>query len=191
MLKPSNYEEVQVGGDFTPIELGGHYAVIKNVSERMSSTGKPMAVVSIDFDKKDAQPGYFTEQFKKDIRPEKKYPYQAVQYILSEDADGKCSRNFKSFIKAVEDSNPGMTIQWGDGFATQFKNKKIGVVYGNVEEEYNGETKMRRRIRWFCDYNKVNLQGVPDDKLIPASSSKPASAPVDMTSATEEEIPFD
>ena len=66
MQKPNNYENTQAGGDFVPVELGGHYAIIKNVSERETKNGDPMIVVSIDFDKKDAQAGYFTEQFKKD-----------------------------------------------------------------------------------------------------------------------------
>ena len=28
MNKPSGFDEVKVGGDFTPIELGGHHAKI-------------------------------------------------------------------------------------------------------------------------------------------------------------------
>ena len=29
MQKPNNYENTQASGDFIPVELGGHYAVIK------------------------------------------------------------------------------------------------------------------------------------------------------------------
>lgn len=169
MQKPNNYENTQTG-DFTPVELGGHYAVIKNVSERETKNGDPMVVVSIDFDKKDEQSGYFTEQFKKDVRADKKYPNQAVNYITSE-YQGACTKAFKSFMKAYADSN-GITedkIKWGADFASQFKNKKIGVVFGEVEEIYNGEIKMRRKIRWFCDYNKVNEQTTPDAKLLDAA----------------------
>ena len=45
MKKPNNYEETQVQGEFTPVELGGHKLVIKQVEERMSRTNKPMIVV--------------------------------------------------------------------------------------------------------------------------------------------------
>ena len=31
MQKPSGYDEVQTGGDFIPINLGGHTAVVKRV----------------------------------------------------------------------------------------------------------------------------------------------------------------
>ena len=197
MKKPENYENTQAGGDFVPVELGGHYAVIKNVSERETKNGDPMVVVSIDFDKKDAQAGYFTEQFKKDVRPDKKYPNQAVNYITTE-YGGACTKGFKSFMKAFTDSNniKEDAIKWGNDFAPQFKNKKIGVVYGNVEELYNGEVKMRRKIRWFCDYNKVDIQNVPNDKLMDAKD-KPAAVKTDkdgfmtVPEGSEEEIPFE
>lgn len=195
MQKPNNYDNTQAGGDFTPVNLGGHYAVIKNVSERETKNGDPMVVVSIDFDKKDEQAGYFTEQFKKDVRPDKKYPNQAVNYITTE-YNGACTKGFKSFMKAYADSN-GIkedAIKWGSDFATQFKNKKIGVVFGNVEETYNGETKLRRKIRWFCDYNKVSEQKIPDDKLENNKAAKPTTDEngfMNIPEGSDEEIPFD
>lgn len=195
MNKPNSYETTQAGGDFVPVELGGHYAVIKNVSERETKNGDPMIVVSIDFDKKDKQPGYFTDQFKKDVRPDKKYPNQATNYITTE-YQGACTRAFKSFMKAFADSNgldAEKDIKWGSDFAGQFKNKKIGVVFGNVEETYNGETKMRRKIRWYCDYSKASEQSIPDDKLeknSTATTAKPDPDFMNIPDSVEEEIPF-
>lgn len=116
MKKPNNYEETQVQGEFTPVELGGHKLVIKQVEERMSRTNKPMIVVFFDFAPGDKQAGYFAEAFKNDIRPEKKWPNQATQYILTEDNEGNCSRSFKTFLTCVEHSNQGFTTQWGDNF---------------------------------------------------------------------------
>ena len=193
MNKPSNYENTRVGGDYTPIEVGGHHAVIKSVKEQKSSTGKDMVVVAIDFAKNDEQPEYFKQQFDKDERSDKKWPYQAVQYILTEDAEGKCSRSFKSFITAFENSNNCEAV-WGDKFCQQFKNKKIGVVYGEVEEEYNGEVKMRRRIRWFGDDKDISNATIPNPKYI---TNNTASKPVansdsfmNIPEGEEEEVPF-
>ena len=185
MNMPNSYNETSAGG-FTPVELGGHYAVIKNVSERETKNGDPMVVVSIDFDKKDAQAGYFTEQFKNDIRPDKKYPNQAVNYITTE-YNGKCTKSFKAFMTSYANSNgiKEEAIKWGNDFTSQFKNKKIGVVFGNVEEEYNGEIKMRRKIRWFCDYNKVADQKTPEDKLLSTKASGTSS----KTGNSEEFVP--
>lgn len=190
MQKPNNFEETQVG-DFTPVALGGHYGIIKNVSEQTSKNGDPMIVVSIDFDKTDEQAGYFMDMFKKDVRPDKKYPNQATQYILSE-YNNACTKNFKSFIKAYADSNnlKDADIKWGTDFAEQFKGKKIGVVYGNVEELYNGEVKKRRKIRWFCNYNKVAEQNVPDDKLLPETATTSTSYNPTVSDGTDEEVPF-
>jgi len=190
MQKPNNYAETQVGGDYTPVELGGHTAIIKNVEETTSKNGKPMIKVSIDFDKADSQPEYFMESFKADIRPDKKWPFQGTQYIMSEDSNGACSKSFKSFITSVEKSNNAECV-WGDKFAAWFKNKKVGVVIGEVEEEYNGETKMRRRIRFFCNYDSAKTANVPDPKYL--SGSAPSSSPagfVNVPAGAEDEIPF-
>lgn len=194
MQKPNSFDDVNAGGDFTLIELGGHHAVIMSVKEQKSSTGKDMIVVALDFAKNDKQPGYFKNQFDNDTRSEKKWPYQAVQYIVTEDAEGKCSRSFKGFITSFERSN-NTTTNWGDKFANQFKNKKIGVVYGEVEEEYNGEIKTRRRIRWFCEDAKADSQNVPEKKYYGGAISKPAAKTdedgfMSIPEGTDEEIPF-
>lgn len=194
MKKPNSFDDVNAGGDFTPIEIGGHHAVIMSVKEQKSSTGKDMVVVALDFARNDIQPGYFKDQFERDTRAEKKWPYQGVQYIVTEDADGKCSRSFKGFITAFEKSN-NVTTNWGDKFVNQFKNKKIGVVYGEVEEEYNGEIKTRRRIRWFCEDAKADSQNAPEKKYYAAPISKPAANSGDegfmkVPENADEEIPF-
>lgn len=101
MKKPNNYENTQVQGEFTPVELGGHKLVIKKVEERMSKTNRPMIVVYFDFAPGDKQAGYFEEVFANDIRPEKKWPNQGTNYILTEDNDGNCSRSFKTFLSSM------------------------------------------------------------------------------------------
>jgi hypothetical protein len=195
MQKPNSFDDVKAGGDYTPIELGGHHATIMSVKEQMSRTNKNMVVVALDFAANDRQAGYFKNQFDNDTRDDKKWPYQAVQYIVTEDADGKCSKSFKGFITAFERSND-ITTNWGDKFTEQFKGKKIGVVYGEVEEEYNGEIKTRRRIRWFCEDATVDSQKVPDKKLLPTT---PANTPatnnsgdgfMNIPDGIEEELPF-
>ena len=79
MQKPNNYDNVTVGGDFIPVALGGHHMVIKGVEERVSSTNKPMVVVAFDFAKNDSQPNYFSESFKADTRPDKKWPHNGTK----------------------------------------------------------------------------------------------------------------
>ena len=162
MQKPNNYDETQAGGEFTPVELGGHKLVIKQVNETKSKTGKDMIVVLFDFAEDDKQPGYFMEQFQNDIRPDKKWPNQATQYMLTEDAEGKCTRNFKTFTTCAEHSNAGFSVQWGDKFCQCFKGKKIGGVFGEQMDYYNGEEKKKRVLRWFVSLDKVADATIPD-----------------------------
>ena len=193
MQKPNNYDQTQAGGDFTPVELGGHKLIIKQVSETKSKAGKNMIVVLFDFAPEDKQAGYFTEQFANDIRPDKKWPNQATQYILTEDNDGKTSRSFKTFCTCVEHSNTGFTTQWGDNWGAQFKNKKIGGVFGIVEEEYNGERKKKRKLRWFTAFDKALDADVPAEKLLPSGVVMPkpdADGFMNIPDGIDEELPF-
>lgn len=176
MQKPNNYEETQASGSYTPISVGGHHLVIKKVEEMKSSTGKPMLRVYLDTAKNDLQPGFFTAEFKNDIRPDKKWPHAGTQYIVVEDNDGKCSRSFKTFMTCFEHSNNCEAV-WGDNFASQFKNKKIGGIFGQVENEYNGKVTMRNELRWFCSDDKVAEAKIPDPKYL---EKKTTSQTTDM-----------
>ena len=194
MNKPSGYDDVQVGGGFTPVDLGGHYCQIKQVAERKSSTGKDMIVVVFDFVKPDAQEGYFMEQFKNDVREDKKWPFAGSKYIMVNDYQepSKTSRQFKSFCTCVENSN-SYQIQWGgDDWAAQFKGKKIGAVYGEEEHEYDGKVSKRRLVRYFCSLDAVKDAKIPEAKLL-KNVSRPAandSSFINIPEGTEEEIPF-
>lgn len=191
MNKPNSFDDVKAGGDYTPIELGGHHAVIMSVKEQKSSTGKDMIVVALDFARNDKQAGYFKDQFDKDTRSEKKWPYQGVHYIVTVDNEGKCSKSFKGFITSFEKSN-NVETNWGNQFCEQFKGKKIGVVYGEVEEEYNGEVKSRHRIRWFCEDAKAEEASIPQAKLYnePVTKAPSADKFVAVPEGAEDEIPF-
>lgn len=195
MQKPNGYDEVRIPGDFTPVELGGHHMIVKGVREEKSKSGKDMIVVAFDFAQNDKQPGYFADLFEKDIRPEKKWPNNGTQYIVTMDGE-KVSRSFKSFITSVERSND-FEVKWDNKFCDQFKGKKVGGVFGLVEEEYNGEVKQRHKLRWFCEDSKVDGQNIPQPKYL--TQQKPVSAAAVPTDASgfiavpegiDEEIPF-
>ena len=193
MNKPTGYDETQVSGDFTPAELGGHHMIIKGVREQTSKNGDNMIVVAFDFAKHDKQPGYFAELFERDIREDKKWPFNGTQYILTMDATDKrkTNRNFKAFITSVEKSN-NMIVEWGDKFCEQFAGKKVGGVFGIVEEEYNGEVKQRHRLRWFCEDANVDNAKVPAPKLLKTRPAQEKSKDdfVSIPADAGEVIPF-
>jgi hypothetical protein len=195
MNMPNNYANTQIGGDYTPPALGGHHMIIKKVDEMTSKNGKPMLKVSFDFAKNDEQPDLFMNEYKNDIRPDKKWPHAGTQYILSEDQNGNCSKSFKLFVTAFEKSN-GCEAIWGEKFADQFKNKKIGGVFGEVENEYNGKVTMRHELRWFCEDSKADGASVPSPKYLQGNAPKNAAAAstadefVNIPDGVDEETPF-
>lgn len=202
MKKPNNYAETQAQGEFTPVELGGHKLIIKQVSEKQSKNGKAMIVVLFDFAPDDNQPGYFSKQFADDIRPDKKWPNQATQYILTEDQDGNCSRSFKTFCTCVEHSNNGFNC-WmpDDTFNFQgLKNKKIGGVFGLQADYYNGREIDKRVLRWFVSMDKVKDATIPEKSETQAYKNHLSGYPTGATPAgdcfmnipdgIDEELPF-
>ena len=193
MNKPSNYENVSTG-DFTPVTPGGHHLIIKQVKETKSKSGKDMLVVAVDMAPNDSQPKYFSKLFEEDSRPDKKWPHAGTIYVVSTDANGQCSRNFKTFITSFEKSN-GIQTTWGEGasFTNQFTGKKIGGVFGIIEEEYNGERKKRCLHRWFCDDSKADAAKVPEPRLLDQGAAPVqagTTAPAGFTPVELDEIPF-
>ena len=201
MQKPAGYEETRAAGDYIPVDLGGHYMIIKQVAETKSKNGKEMIVVLFDFDKNDRQAGYMQAAFDDDDRAEKKWPRVGTQYILTTDSEGKCNRSFKSFIRAVEKSNGfEMTDADWDNFTKKFRGKKVGGVFGEVENEYNGKTTMRHELRWFCESAKAPEARTPDPKYLERTGTYTPTAASGKTDADgfmnipsdvdDDEIPF-
>lgn len=201
MQKPNGYDEAQTSGDFTPVELGGHYAVIKQVAERQSSTSKDMIVVLFDFCVPDKQATYFENAFKNDSRDDKKWPFNGSKYIMVKDYNdpSRTSRAFKTFCTCYEKSN-NCTVNWGgSSWAAQFKNKKIGVVFGAEENEYEGRISMRHVPKWFCSYDSVEKQNIPKPKYIngvgpatpqPQDQGQQIDGFLNIPDGMDDEIPF-
>lgn len=202
MQKPNNYENTKAQGEYVPVELGGHKMIVKQVSEKQSSKGKPMIVVLFDFAPDDVQPGYFSQQFADDIRPDKKWPNQATQYILVEDEKGNTSRSFKTFCTCIENSNAGFSC-WkpDDSFNFQgIKNKKVGGVFGPQMDYYDGREIEKRVLRWFVSNDKTKDAQIPNMSETQAYKNykngyHPASTPagdgfMNIPDGIDEELPF-
>lgn len=191
MKKPADYDTAQGGGKVQPT-IGGHFATVLKVAEQVSRTGMDMIVVAIDFDSTDKQPGFFRKAFDADTKADKKWPMQGTKYIMVYDwqDDSKTNRDFKAFVTSVERSN-GFQIDWSKDFASQFKGKKVGVVFGDVESEYNGDIYTRPEIRWFCEYERVGAQSVPKLKEWKGNgtgSYTPPAKPVKPSK--DDDVPF-
>lgn len=167
LKKPEIYDQVEVKEfDFVPIELGGHKGIIKIAEEYTSQVSYNTSLkVTVDTDKNDKQPNYFSEQFKNDTRADKKYSNSAIKYVSLKE-DENCVRMLKGFITAVENSNQGFKYDWNKG-VEQLNGKKIGLIFGL--EEYNandGKIKTTTKLTQFRSVNKVDNAQIPKVKTL-------------------------
>lgn len=195
MRKP-NSSEVKSGEhrSYTPPEVGGHYMELLNVEPYKSKKGAEMLKVSFDFADNDKQPQYFKEAYNNDTRANKSWSFQATKYIgiMDYSDTDKYSRGFMSFINAIEKSNTGFETNWekdGMDFCSQFRNKKIGGVFGLVETEYNGKRSKRAELRWFCSTDKVADASIPEPKLLPVEEEKPLDDFIELNTEMSD-LPF-
>ena len=164
--KPSNWDAVEVMEfDQTPIELGGHKGIIKNVEEYTSDfSGKKSLKVYVDTASDDKQPEYFKKQYENDTRIDRKYPNGAIKYISLGEEENQV-KMLKSFITAYENSN-GCQFDWGKDWE-QLKGKKIGIIFGMEEyENQAGELKTVNKLREFRSIDKVDNVKIPKVKLL-------------------------
>ena len=192
MIKPADYDRVTAYGEFTPLELGGHICQIMSVEETTSSTGKDMLVISLDTAPQDKQPGYYMEQWKNDDRPDKKWGCRVFQMVL--DKEGRTNRGLKTFITAVEKSNPGFQVQWGDGFGACFKNRLVGGVFGREQYQNSyGDLKWSTKCVQFRSVEAIQKGvDVPEDRYL--NGHKPQQDPAAgfgaLPDIPESDMPF-
>ena len=164
--KPSNYDNVEVMEfDYTPIELGGHKGIIMKAEEYTSpQSGKTSLKVSVDTAKDDKQPEYFKEQYKNDVRIDRKWSNSAIKYISLGEEENQV-KMLKAFITAYENSN-NCQFDWNKDWE-QLTGKKIGIVFGMEEyENQTGELKTVNKLREFRSIDKVDNVKIPKVKKI-------------------------
>ena len=192
MIKPADYDRVSAYGEFTPLELGGHICQIMSVEETTSSTGKNMLIISLDTAQQDKQPGYYMEQWKNDDRQDKKWGCRVFQLVL--DKGGNTSRGLKTFITAVEKSNPGFQVQWGDGFAACFKGRLIGGVFGREQYQNSyGDLKWSTKCVQFRSVEAIQKGvDVPEDRYLNGQrpQQNPAAGFDSLPDIPESDLPF-
>lgn len=184
--KPQGYDDVQAGGEFTPIELGGHKLKIIKLEE-VHGNGYNYIKVYFDTAADDVQPNYYNNQYKEDTRDNKKWG--GVATIFPTDREGRTSKTFKQFCTSIERSN-NSKIQWGAGFEASIVNKVIGGIFG--EEEYlnaSGEVKTARKLFWWRSIDSIKDASIPEKRTV----DKPANNSTDFISipeGIENDLPF-
>ena len=164
--KPSNYDNVEVMEfEFIPISLGGHKGIIMKAEEYTSpQSGKTSLKVSVDTSKDDKQPEYFAEQYKNDVRIDRKWSNSAIKYISLGEEENQV-KMLKAFITAYENSN-NCQFDWNKDW-DQLKGKKIGLVFGMEEyESQDGALKTNNKLREFRSIDKIDNIKIPKVKKL-------------------------
>lgn len=189
--KPQDWEKVQAFTEYEPLELGGHVCRIMKAEETKSKTGKDMLVISLDIAEGE-QKDYYSVQYRNDTRPDKKWG--CIVYQLIEDKDGNTSRGFKTFVEAVDISNPDFDVNkiWNESFCDYFKGKLVGGIFGREQyrSKKDGSLKFSTKCMNFASIEKARA-GIPapEDKLLPTAVSDPLSA-MGFTSMPDDDLPF-
>ena len=169
LVKPSNYDEIQVNQEFERLELGGHKGIIKSVEEYTSTiSGNTSLKVEVDTATDDKQPSYFQKQYDENTNTDKRWSSSGTKYV-SLKQDEKCIKMLKGFITSVENSNNGFTYDWNKD-VDQLKGKKVGLVFGLEEYENDkGETKTATKLTQFRSIDKVDNAKIPNVRLLNGS----------------------
>ena len=175
----------------------GYICKIKKAEEMKSKSGKDMIHIAFDIAEGEYE-GYFMNLFntrkeRAEMPSNVKYPFEGQMWIMCNDYedDTKTSRKFKGLCTSLEES--GLTV-WnskGEFLVDNLKGAKIGIVYQNQEQEYNGETYWRA-IPWACRSVETIKSGdffMPEDK--PLETKEEVNTGVqNFTPLTDDEIPF-
>lgn len=168
IVKPKKYDEININEEFEKLELGGHKGIIMKAEEYTSpQSGKTSLKVSVDTAKDDKQPEYFAEQYKNDVRIDRKWSNSAIKYIPLGEEENQV-KMLKAFITSYENSN-SCQFDWNKDWV-QLNGKKIGLVFG-MEEYLNQEGKLKtvNKLREFRSIDKVDNIKIPKVKLLDGS----------------------
>lgn len=199
--KMSDYDQTSGFGqsDFRRLPKGGYVCRIIMAEETQSSTGKPMLHIAFDIIE-----GEYTDYFNDVYKTRKKnntdplktikWPFEGQKWIMLQDYEdpNKTSRQFKGFCTAVEESGTEIWNLNGELVIEKLKGAEVGIVFQDVESEYNGKTSWRAEPWGFRSIASIATGDyfVPDDKPLPATYNTGFSESADSFSAASDDIPF-
>ena len=165
--KPKNYDEIQVNdNEFKSLELGGHKCVIMKAEEYINpETEKHSLKIYLDTSKDDRQPEFFSNLYRNDTRPDKKWDNSAIIYLPLGEEETQV-RMFKAGITAIEKSN---NFKWNFN-ENELVNKRVGCVFGLEEyRSQEGKIRVKTKVRRLRSIDKVGEILIPDVKLLNGS----------------------
>lgn len=187
-----NFENVQAFTNIENLPAGGYICEIKKAAEKPNRNGG--SHIEVLFDIKDGEhAGWFEKDYRAQNREDKFWRGIYNQNVPNENGSSyEMQLKFlKSFVNAVEESNPGYHWDWNEA---GLKGKKIGVIFGE-REKLSGKGRVytvtnAAKVVSVKDIENGNFE-IPEKKLLPASQ-KPVDINVGFEAIDEDngDLPF-
>ena len=198
--KMKDYDQTRSFGqsEFKTLKPGGYICRILKAEEMTSSSGKQMLHIAFDIcegDNIDFFNDLFKARKKANTDPLKtvKWPFEGQAWIPINDYEdpNKTSRKFKGFCTAVEDSGTEIWNLNGELDLDKLNGAEVGIVFQDVESEYNGKTSWRALPWGFRSIASIATGDyfVPEPKELPITQNTGFES-ADSFSAAEDDIPF-
>ena len=195
MKKFNNWENVKAASEFVPLPAGGYIVELKNakVKEYKNQNGDAFERFEIAIDIAEGEfKDYYANDYCNQTNEDKKWKGVLRLYMPKEDGseqDEWTKSRFKSFIEAVEDSNPGFHWDWDE---SKLRGKKIGCLFRLEEWEYNGKTGKKAQPFKAVSVEKIKSGNfkIPKEKLLEKNASSPTAPTPEFRDIPDEDVPF-
>lgn len=195
MKKFNNWENVKAASEFVPLPAGGYIVELKNakVKEYKNQNGDAFERFEIAIDIAEGEfKDYYANDYCNQTNEDKKWKGVLRLYMPKEDGseqDEWTKSRFKSFIEAVEDSNPGFHWDWDE---SKLRGKKIGCLFRLEEWEYNGKTGKKAQPFKAVSVEKIKSGNfkIPKEKLLEKNASAPTTPTPEFRDIPDEDVPF-
>lgn len=192
MIKQFNgYDEAKKKAQYTgSVKLPAGAYVCKILGTKLTDN-----MLKVQFDVAEGEhKDFFQKLYKESTDEDKKYKGMFTIWVPTDDGsekDAKTKTNFARWTNALEESNAGYVWDWDE---TKWKDKMIGILYGEVGKVIDGKSVTFNEVRFPASVESVrsgkaktpNFYAYSGYSATPTTNTDFTNIPIDIN----EEIPF-
>lgn len=158
----NNYDEAKKAADAAgtaKLPAGAYVCKIKQVRYEPNENGDRI-VLAFDINEGDFK-DFFTKKFEADTSEDKKWKGKVTVWVPKDDGsekDAKTKKSFASWTASFEKSNNGYKWDWDE---TKWKDKIIGIVFGETGSVIEGKEVVYTEARFPVDVDRVRSGNAP------------------------------
>jgi len=157
-------KQAQASGT-SKLPAGGYVCKVIGVKYTKGEEGKS-DFIEIQFEIAEGEyKGFFQKQYEANTNEDKKYKGRTKIYIPTDDGsekDGWTKKTFAGWTNAFEESNEGYLWDWDE---KKWKNKLIGIVFGETGTVINGRDVVYTEARFAVSAEKIRSGNYPAAKF--------------------------